>query len=478
MTTPLRIAFVHYHLRPGGVTSVIARAVSALAGEQVSAAVLCGDAGGALLACPVAVVPHLDYAGRGRAPGLAEELLAEATRVLGGRPDVWHVHNHAIGKSAALPQAVAELARRGERLLLQIHDFAEDGRPANYLLLRDELAGGDAAGLGRLLYPPGDRVHYALLNRHDRDVLVDAGADPARAHVLANPVSLEPVSPGVQRVPGLFVYPTRAIRRKNVGEFLLWATLAPAGTRWQTTLEPKTAADRPAYERWRAVARELRLPVDFAVGVEHSRPMAEVLARAEAVVTTSVAEGFGLSFLEPWLAGRAVAGRNLPDITGDFAEAGVRLDALYARLEVPVAWVGADRFRAAVGDGLRALRAAYGRSCAAGDVEAACAAALRGTRVDFGRLDEGMQEAILRRVAAGETPDLDPSTLATETSPSLLEANEAAVRRAYGEKGYARRLLGIYRGILDEPAAACTGPDASRVLDLFLAPDRFMLLRT
>jgi glycosyltransferase involved in cell wall biosynthesis len=474
----LRIAVIHYHLRPGGVTSVIARAASALAGEQVSMAVLCGDAAGARLAGPVVVVPHLDYAGGGRAPGLAEDLIEAATRALGGRPDVWHVHNHSIGKSAAVPRAVAELARRGERLLLQIHDFAEDGRPANYRLLREELASEAGAGFDRLLYPTGARVHYALLNRHDRDVLVKAGADPGRTHVLANPVSLEPVPPDVDRVPGLFVYPTRAIRRKNLGEFLLWAALAPRDTRWQTTIEPKTAADRPAYERWRAVARELRLPVDFAVALEHPRPMAEVLARAEAVVTTSVAEGFGLSFLEPWLAGRAVAGRNLPEITGDFVDEGVRLESLYARLDVPLDWVGSTRFRTAVGEGLRALRAAYGRVASEADVESACAAALRGTSVDFGRLDEAMQEDVLRRVAAGETPDLHPSKLATAVPHPAIAANASAVRRAYGEDRHARRLAGLYRRIMDEPAATGEGPDAARILDLFLTPERFMLLRT
>lgn len=478
MSTPLRIATVHYHLRPGGVTSVIARTASSLATHPVRFVVLCGEPGAMSLPCAVEMVPGLGYGSDVRAPDLANRMLDAATSALGGRPDVWHVHNHSIGKSADLPRAVSELARRGERLLLQIHDFAEDGRPANYRLLCDELADGDAARLGALLYPPGARVHYALLSRHDRDALVAAGADPARAHVLPNPVSLGAPSPGVERVPGLFVYPTRAIRRKNLGEFLLWAALAQSGTRWQTTLEPKTESDRPAYERWRAVSTDLGLPVEFAVGIAKPRPMPDVLAAADVVVTTSVAEGFGLSFLEPWLAGRPVAGRNLSGVTGDFTEAGIRLDLLYDRLDVPLEWVGRSRFRAAVANGLSALRAAYGRACEEDGVEAACGAATRGGMVDFGRLDEAMQEAILRRVAAGERLDLRPPTLATAADPSVMAANADLVRGKFSEEGYGRDVLKLYRALMNEEDLTSAGPDAARLLDVFLAPERFHLLRT
>ena len=44
------------------------------------------------------------------------------------------------------------------------------------------------------------------------------------------------------------------------------------------------------------------------------------MASAHRLVTTSVAEGFGLAFLEPWLFGKGLLGRNLPEITVDFAK--------------------------------------------------------------------------------------------------------------------------------------------------------------
>ncbi len=61
-----------------------------------------------------------------------------------------------------------------------------------------------------------------------------------------------------------------------------------------------------------------------------------MIAKADALITTSVAEGFGLAFLEPWLASKPLVGRNLPEITADFAEHGLDLSALYNCLPVPL----------------------------------------------------------------------------------------------------------------------------------------------
>ena len=467
---PLRIALVHYHLRPGGVTSVLARTVSALAAHPVRVVVLCGDAAAAeaSFSCPVQLVPGLDYGEGGG--NLADELLRAASETLGGPPDVWHIHNHSIGKNAALPRAVTQLAQNGARLLLQLHDFAEDGRPENYQRLR---------GGAEPLYPAGSWVHYALLNQRDRGFLMQAGCASTRAHLLPNPIAL----PGAEHAPpprnGVMLYPTRAIRRKNLGEFLLWSLLGPEGTRWQTTLEPKTIADRPTYERWIAVAQELDLQVDFAVGVQQSRSMTDLLAGAAAVVTTSVAEGFGLSFLEPWLAGRSVFGRDLPDITADFKAAGLDLGMLYPQLTVPVAWVGVDRLRTTIAQGLQQLRMAYGQACTPADIEAALAAVLSGDRVEFGHLDEAMQEQVLHELAsdAGARKLLRPPALMSAVTPEQRAHNRRVVCDGYSEEIYGRRLMDCYAALLADTGAD-DALDASRLLEQFMNPARFNLLRT
>lgn len=43
-----------------------------------------------------------------------------------------HWHNHSLGKNTAAPGVIRSLAHEGWRILLQVHDFAEDNRPENY----------------------------------------------------------------------------------------------------------------------------------------------------------------------------------------------------------------------------------------------------------------------------------------------------------------------------------------------------------
>ena len=72
------------------------------------------------------------------------------------------------------------MAEEGERLLLQIHDFAEDGRPDNFTVLRESSRP----------YPMADHVHYALLNSRDRQFLTRAGIPETQVHALPNPIAV------------------------------------------------------------------------------------------------------------------------------------------------------------------------------------------------------------------------------------------------------------------------------------------------
>jgi hypothetical protein len=400
---------------------------------------------------------------------------------------VWHVHNHALGKNASLPRAVARLARSGRRLLLQIHDFAEDGRPANYRFLVERVANGDRSALGSILYPQAPHVQYAVLNTRDRAFLGSAGVSPSRLHLLPNAVSLDPPAapdapPGDgNRDERLVLYPTRAIRRKNLGEFLLWSARGGPGERYATTLAPQNPAARPVYDRWVSFAASLGLPAAFNVGEGAGASFTDLLRRAAFLVTTSVAEGFGLCFLEPWLAGRPLAGRNLPETTGQFAAAGLDLSGLYDRLEVPAAWIDEKTLRAKVERGLGALLRAYGREPRRADVDRACAAFGAGSgRIDFGRLDEELQERIIRRVAgsAAAREELRPRQLEPSGDQTAqIAANRRVVREAFGLAAYGERLADIYRAVAASPVESVEALPAGALLDRFIDPARFSLLR-
>jgi len=486
----LRVAIVHYHLRPGGVTRVIEHALRSLSSHAVRAVVVCGESAqtGWERLGDVRVVEGLGYtdaaSGRGE-EDITSRLRDVAAEALGAQPDVWHIHNHSLGKNAALPAAVARLAEEGDRLLLQMHDFAEDGRPGNYRFLMERLGGGEGDRLGERLYPCGAHVHYAVINERDMAFLRRAGVGKRELHFLANALNVEEWGNGlgseeVVTDNHIYLYVTRAIRRKNLGEFLLWSVMGKAGERFEVSRAPKNPSARRIYDRWVAFARSLNLPVEFEVGARRNVGAAQLMSRAHALVSTSVAEGFGLAFLEPWAAGRAMLGRGLPEVTGALRAAGLDLSHLYSRLDVPLEWIGRDVLRRRFAAGMERSLAAYGRGLTRDAVERALSAAVCDEMVDFGRLDEEMQEGIIRRLAAsaGDRRCLRPERLEPAVSwESVIEANRDVARREFSLERYGERLMEVYNAVA-ESGASETGCLNSRVLlDGFLAPERFMLLR-
>jgi glycosyltransferase involved in cell wall biosynthesis len=484
----MRVAIVHYHLQTGGVTRIIQHAQRVLGERGVTLAVLSGEPPQGGWEGPVQVVQTLAYDERRPAcePGiLAMDLQRAAWEALGGAPDIWHVHNHSLGKNTALPKALLRLAEDGQRLLLQIHDFPEDGRPEHYRRLLDRVGAHDVERLSHILYPRAGQVHYAVLNARDEEALAGAGCASGQLHRLPNPVWIEPQAglpaAGRREDTRLWLYPTRAIRRKNLGEFLLWAARAGADDRYATTRGPENPAERPRYEDWVAFAQSLKLPVEFALGERWQGSLGALLRSAHALVTTSVAEGFGLAFLEPWLAGRPVVGRDLPEITHEFQAEGVDLDGLYTRLEVPMDWVGWETLEAKAREGLERMLGAYGRSPREEHVTRCLNTWVRDRHVDFGRLDEPLQQQVIRRVAGsqGAGAELRPARLAQDQDwEGRIQRNRAVVQEDYCLARYGERLLEIYAQVLESPEEPLEALSGQALLSRFLAPERLYLLRS
>ncbi|RYD26131.1 MAG: hypothetical protein EOP87_23255, partial [Verrucomicrobiaceae bacterium] len=252
----MRIAIVHYHLSPGGVTTVIRAACRGLAAAGMRHVVLCGAAPPDDL--PARIVPDLGYLRHSprTAESLLEEMRGAAADALGGPPDIWHFHNHSLGKNILIPRVVSLLADGGERLVLQLHDLAEDGRPGNHPLVAEQ----------PWLYPLSPRILYAFINGKDRSRFVSAGLPEENSVVLPNPIpAAATASPTPQKKPPLILYPTRAIRRKNLGELLLLSMFAPEGARFAVTRVPEDPAARAIHDHWKWLAEEMELPVHFGV---------------------------------------------------------------------------------------------------------------------------------------------------------------------------------------------------------------------
>ena len=380
--------------------------------------------------------------------------------------------------------AIRELARRGNHILLHIHDFAEDGRAANYHLMLNKMAGGKTKEMSRQLYPCAAHIHYAVLNRRDFTFLRYAGAGQDCLHHLPNAVGLgeERVRPPDRKEtsPPLWLYPTRAIRRKNLGEFLLWSAVTPGENRFATTMGPENPQERSHYQRWIKLAEELKLPVEFELSAKANCSFIELLMQAHALVTTSVAEGFGMAFLEPWLINRPVCGRDLPEITGEFREEGIMLPLLYRQLDIPVEWIGVDRITNSAITARKRQLHFYGRIPAKDCVDRVLDTWIHDNSIDFGRLDEDMQRDVLRNIShhPESAADLLPPCLSSaEHDSAAIETNHSILANKYSLSGYGERLMQIYEKLTAGSVEPLSCLNADILLDHFLAPERLTLLR-
>ena len=276
MSSPIRVAIVHYHLKRGGVTRVIESTLSGFAAsdKDIQAVVLSGEVPDDFVYSNLArAIPGLRYENAQSHPpspqALLDSLKETAIAALGVLPDIWHIHNHSLGKNTAMAGLISLLAKEGAAMLLQMHDFAEDGRPTNYQLIQSASIRTDK------LYPKASRVHYAVLNQRDLNHFQQSGVSEENLHCLPNPVENDaPIADATRTreilddlgAERLILYPVRAVRRKNFGELLLWAACAEKGEVFANTLGPTNQNYQAAYQNWRTIAESNQLPIKFSIG--------------------------------------------------------------------------------------------------------------------------------------------------------------------------------------------------------------------
>lgn len=510
----MKLVLVHYHLNPGGVTRVMENHLRALAvrnstKERLPVLVLHGGRCDGWPADLPSQLPTLNLKLRPIAGLDYDDLSAPEqpllTRTLrnclqkeGFEPQdtLIHVHNHNLGKNATFPRTLHELAKEGYRVLLQIHDFAEDFRPANYRELTKTFSAEDR---NRFLYPQSEHIHYAVLNRRDDKILEAAGVPATRRHFLPNPVAEIGKLPDrtaarnhLAQTVGLpadlpfFLYPVRGIRRKNVGEMLLWSALHAGMSVFGITLAPQNPRELRWYELWRTRARDLELPCWWDLGSASGLGFLDHLAASDAILTTSVAEGFGMVFLEAWLANRPLYGRNLPSITADFVEEGISLPTLYDHIQIPTGWIEQDQYRTALQESLNPLLISYGLPAhTRDDLTDLIESKYQSGGLDFGELNEEMQMQMIQRVHSNPTDreellERNPALkLSLADHSHLIAQNQTIIRETYSLAGSGDRLDAIYQQLLASPVSEIAPlPSSETILNAFLDPQKFRLIRS
>lgn len=365
----LKLIIVHNHFRPGGVRRVIELAtphITAKLQPLLAEVVLaCGEEPDAMwleqfrarvMPVPVAckVEPALRYLSEQRCqPGtVARRIEAFFGRLFAGANAgncvVW-AHNQGLGHNLILSRALARLAGADRiRLILHHHDWWFDGRWQRWDRMRS--AGfSTLRQIAEAILPAGPNVRHITINRADATVL--SRHYPNQATWLPNPVQPWPAQSEAvvraarrwldtqlgQRAP-VWLMPCRLLRRKNIAEALLLTRLLRPDA-WLVTTGPVSSRDEVAYAtRLKTAAQQYgwRLRLGVLGGEnEQTKPAIEaLLAASEAVLLTSLQEGFGLPYLEAAAAGRPLIARAIPNVVPDLVMFGFRLPHMYDELLV------------------------------------------------------------------------------------------------------------------------------------------------
>jgi hypothetical protein len=260
----------------------------------------------------------------------------------------------------------------------------------------------------------------------------------------------------------VWLVPCRALRRKNLAEALLLTRwLHPEA--WLVVTGTASSQDEVPYVRALAAAahqHHWRARLGVLGGDEARKPgVAELLAASQAVLLTSIQEGFGLPYLEAAAARRPLLARRLPHIAPDLHRFGFRFPQAYDDLRVDPGLFHWRRERRRQEQRFRAWRLlpAAGRRLAG---EPALLATEAPAPVAFSRLTLAAQLEVLAAPVresweAGRAlnPFLAAWRRRAESGTLHITPWPAASSRWLGGEAYGRRFWRLARA-----AAAGTGP--------------------
>jgi hypothetical protein len=440
----MNVAFIHYHLKPGGVTTVISDQVKALQNAGGHALVLTGEVFHAPFPTKPVIINGLGYDGTNQtehSPDMVASAIIDAIdRHFKGNCHLVHIHNPTLAKNKFFLSVLKLLQIKGIKLFLQIHDFAEDGRAD--LFFREP-------------YPAN--CHYGVINRRDYHILLNAGLKKKGLHYLPNSISpLTTYSNDLEANINV-VYPIRAIRRKNIGEAVLLSLFFPKNIPLAITLPPNSEADQIAYTNWKTFTDKHRLPVQYEVGLNQN--FMDIISTAAFLITTSITEGFGFSFLESWTAGKLLWGRKLDEICFGFEEKGVNLDHLYSALHVPMKWIDKKIYMSKWRDAVHYAAERFEWSIDEYRLSKVENCLLQKKTIDFGLLNEKFQKQVIQQLISDplkqkELIRLNPflADIGKQTQDHrLIEHNKNAVLQEFNQIKYQQTLIDIYKKVATTP---------------------------
>lgn len=368
------LIILHYHLRPGGVTQVIRRAIPILTAHEKKLTHLYLAGGEEIPSpswlpalqkkvAPLSVLQRVDlslnyFSEQRCSPAKIRQSLrcflnqlfeeAEATTE---NTVVW-AHNLGLARNVLLSAEISNLCLDKKiPLLSQHHDLWFDNRWQHWRAAKKAGCKSEAA-LASIIFPNRPGVVHAAINQQDEKFFHQFG--DKRSLWLPN------VSPSFERPPEqkiqqtrawltkkinlkkgsesrIWLNPCRLLRRKNLLEALLlmrWfdpqAELISAG-------EASSEQEHPYARRIAETAKKEGWPLHLAIlsGTDSTAPgIEEMMAASDVLALTSLQEGFGLTFLEAAFFGKPIVCRELPNVGPDLAKFGFQFPLAYTDVAV------------------------------------------------------------------------------------------------------------------------------------------------
>jgi glycosyltransferase involved in cell wall biosynthesis len=332
----MKILFIHYSYKIDGVTRVVLNNIKGLATHSNELKfIVAGDA---------FEFPMSEEIDQRYIDWNAEDIFSQLQKI-SQDADVIIIENPTIG---IFPRATLAFKKFSEnnpdkKIIYRIHDFVED-RP--FLLDNFKKICGDL----NKIYPQSSNVSFLTLTSFDKKRLINKGVQ--NVSVLPNSIIVSDFETDKERAFKLrktfedngiinpeeiiLTYPVRVLRRKNIEEAILLTKLMNKESTQTYRLIVTIPFEKDYENEIENLAKEYDVPCSIgktskylSFDKKEKYTIADLYLISDLVISTSVCEGFGLAFVEPWLAGTPVIGRKINSVTEDFENNGIDLTNLY-----------------------------------------------------------------------------------------------------------------------------------------------------
>ena len=223
----------------------------------------------------------------------------------------------------------------------------------------------------------------------------------------------------------------------------------------------------------------------FELGNQEGVSFTDNVAAADAILTTSIAEGFGLVFLESFSFGKKLIGRDIPLITADFKQSGIQFDQLYSEIRIPIKLINLADFDRQLKLELNQTYADFGKSLDEKQYRSFFNQVVERGWIDFARLTTDQQSEVI--IAAARDPRVRTaiqesnaevtdwiSGAASNDQDDSIRHNQSIIKDRYADTQTGESLLSLYQQLIDAAVGEVSdNPNPDAVLNYFLEIENF-----